>query len=136
MFSDGGQAIYADEVKQAVRVSQALGDACKSYRQFLELKPQEYPEKRVAERRYWTEAEQRAPLLLKHLRMPEGSEEAAEVLTEWREALREAAFAALKASCPCKTARQQRAYALALRELQIECAPKKKKETNPEQSPS
>jgi CRISPR system Cascade subunit CasA len=134
MFSDGGQAIYADEVKQAVRVSQALGDACKSYRQFLELKPQEYPEKRVAERRYWTEAEQRAPLLLEHLRLPEGSEEAAKVLTEWRKALWKAAFSALEASCPSETARQQRAYALALRELQKASNSKTTKESHPEPS--
>lgn len=137
LFNNEGRLSYEEEVRHAGSVARSLGGACMTYRQLLalELKPK-FPEKHIAERRYWTEVEQRAPLLLKHLRMPEGSEEAAAVLTEWRRALRKAAFAALEASCPSETARQQRAYALALRELQIECAPKKKKETNPEQSPS
>ena len=52
MLSDAGRRTYEGEVKESERVAYRLSNACKTYRQHLELKPQGYPEQALALRRY------------------------------------------------------------------------------------
>ncbi len=117
MLNESGRRAYEDEVKESERVALKLGDACKTYRQHLELKPQGYPEQSVALRRYWTAIEQRLPLLHTYLRAADGSEEQTEALARWRAALWSTAREAFHSACANETPRQRRAHALALRSL-------------------
>jgi CRISPR system Cascade subunit CasA len=116
MWSDAGRHAYEGEVKESERVEYRLSDACKTYRQHLEPKPQGVPpEQALAVRHYWTSIEQRLPLLHAYLKAPDGSEEAK---SAWRSALWTSARDAFRAACPNETPRQLRAHALALRLLQ------------------
>lgn len=117
MLNEPGRRAYEDEVKESERVALKLGDACKTYRQHLELKPKGCPEQSLALRRYWTGIEQRLPLLHAYLRAEDASEEQAESLTRWRAALWSTARDAFNSACASGTPRQQRAHALALRSL-------------------
>jgi CRISPR system Cascade subunit CasA len=118
MLNDAGRRAYEDEVKESERVASTLGYACKTYRQHLELKPQGYPERDLALRRYWTTVEQRLPLLHTFLNAPDGTDEAKSALAQWRSALWISARDAFSATCANETPRQLRAHALALRSLQ------------------
>ena len=113
LLDDAGRAIYEDEIGECEKVASALGEACKKFRQLLELKPQKYGEQAVALRYFWNTAEQKAPLLLAHLRAEDGSEDAAGKLSAWRSSLWQAAREAFRFACPQATPRQQRAHALA-----------------------
>ena len=129
MFGESGRALYESEVQRGEKVGMALIFACKTYRQMLEIKPQGYPEKEAAVRRYWNEVEQHSCLLLDHLRADEESAEAAEALDAWRNALWRAAHSALQACCSSETPRQMRAFALARRELNKERKQLEKKDS-------
>lgn len=118
MFNETGRRAYEDEVKESERVAWKLGEACKTYRQHLELKPQGYPEQSVALRRYWTSIEQRLPLLHAYLNATDGTEAARSALAHWRSALWDAARDAFSSACANNTSRQLRAHALALRLFQ------------------
>ena len=118
MLNEAGRRAYEDEVKESERVAWKLGEACKTYRQNMELKPQGYPEQAAALRRYWTHIEQRLPLLRAHLNAADGSDEAETTLGQWRSALWSAARDAFNSTCANDTPRQLRAHALALRSLQ------------------
>lgn len=117
MLNESGRRSYEDEVKESERVAWKLGDACKSYRQHLELKPQNYPEQSVALRRYWTGVEQRLSLLHNYLRAKDGSEEQTAALVRWRAALWSISRDAFHSACANETSRQRRAHALGLRAL-------------------
>jgi len=117
MLNEPGRRAYEDEVKESEHVAWKLGDACKTYRQHLELKPQGYPEKEHAFRRYWTGIEQNLPLLHASLRAADGSEEQSDALARWRAALWSSARDAFDSACASETPRQRRGHALALRSL-------------------
>ncbi len=118
MLSDAGRRAYEGEVKESESVAYRLSDACKNYRQHLELKPQGYPEQALALRRYWTSIEQRLPLLHAYLNAPDGTEEAKSALAQWHSTLWKSARDAFTATCANETPRQLRAHALALRSLE------------------
>jgi CRISPR system Cascade subunit CasA len=113
LLDDAGRVLYEEEIRECERVANALGEACKKFRQLLELKPQKYGEQAVALRYFWNAAEQKAPLLLVHLRAEDGSEDAAGKLSAWRGSLWQAAREAFRFACPQATPRQQRAHAVA-----------------------
>jgi CRISPR system Cascade subunit CasA len=128
MLSDAGRRAYEGEVKEGERVAYRLSDACKTYRQHLELKPQGYPEQALALRRYWTSIEQRLPLLHAYLNAPDNTEEAKSANGQWRSSLWKSTRDAFNATCANETPRQLRAHALALRSLQ-------RQRTEPSQTP-
>jgi CRISPR system Cascade subunit CasA len=132
MLNESGRRAYEDEVKESERVAWKLGDACKTYRQHLELKPQGYPERSLALRRYWTGIEHRLPLLHAFLRAADGSEEQTGALARWRAALWNTARDAFHSTCASETPRQRRAHALALRSL---IGSQRKTATNPTPQP-
>lgn len=134
LLHDFGRTVYEGEIEVCEKVAFALGDACKKYRQLLELKPQKYGEQAVALRHFWNAAEQKAPLLLAHLRAEDGSEDAAEKLSEWRASLWQAAREAFRFACPQTTPRQQRAHALAAGLLRFSRTKETKKSTGKKKS--
>lgn len=109
-----GLPLYADEVKYAnATVSYSLSEATKKYRQMLEIKPQNYPEKEAAQRHYWTSVELLLPLLFSYVEA-DGAVNRPELLQTWRRSLWQSARKAFVSSCANETPRQQRAYAIAL----------------------
>jgi CRISPR system Cascade subunit CasA len=134
LLDDAGRGIYEDEIRECEKVAFALGEACKKYRQLLELKPQKYGEQAVALRYFWNAAEQKAPLLLAHLRAEDGSGDAAAKLSEWRGSLWQVAREAFRFACPQTTPRQQRAHALAAGLLRFSRTKETKKSTGKKKS--
>jgi CRISPR system Cascade subunit CasA len=118
MLNDAGRRAYEDEVKESESMAFKLGNACKTYRQHLVLKPQGYPEQSLALRRYWASIEQRLPLLHAYLNAPDATDQSRTALAQWRSALWSTARDTFNASCANETPRQLRAHALALRSLQ------------------
>jgi CRISPR system Cascade subunit CasA len=129
LLDDAGRVLYEEEIRECERVANALGEACKKFRQLLELKPQKYGEQAVALRYFWNAAEQKAPLLLVHLRAEDGSEDAARKLSAWRGSLWQAAREAFRFACPQATPRQQRAHAVAAGLLRFSRTKETKKST-------
>jgi len=118
MLSEAGRRAFEDEVAESEVAAWRLKEACKTYRQHLELKPQVYPEQSVALRSYWTGVELRLPVLYGYLTAPDGSDEVKAARAKWRASLWVEARDAFNRACSNETPRQLRAHALALRSLQ------------------
>ena len=132
MLNDDGRRAYEKEIEASEQVESKLRNACEAYRQHLELKPQVYPERALAVRRYWTSIEQQLPLLRAYINVPDGTDEAKSALAKWRNGLWKAAYDALTTTCANETPRQLRAYSLARRDLQRSLS--KPKENPPNQN--
>lgn len=131
MQNEIGRGAYDSEVKYAEFVASRLGWAVETWREnedggWTGRMKSAGPGKNAlramlkasAMRHFWTSVEKLRPLLLAHVNAIGTSAEAVEqTRSQWRKAIKRAAFDAYELSCAQDTPRQIRAYALGLRRL-------------------